>query len=230
MSNLTSPPIVQALAQATAGDMTLANALLDNDAFWEKQEQLLELERKQKEDERKAEFAKIRDQRWKAVPAEYRVEFDPKRASMPADTVRFCRNWDADSAQGIGLIGDSGAGKTRLLVAILRKLEVPWLFLPATRFADAVRKQYDDDFGIANRAYETLRDARHVRVLLLDDMGMENATNAVTEELAGLIEHRVHRRLPILWSSNRSAIDLAAHYGARGKAIVRRLAEFSWTP
>lgn len=47
-----------------------------------------------------------------------------------------------------------------------------------------------------------LRETRTVKVLLLDDLGDEKYTEAVTAELKDLIEYRTSRALPLLWTSN----------------------------
>jgi DNA replication protein DnaC len=202
--------------------------LLEDDAFWQKREaELAERERVEREEREAAEDA-LRARRFSEIPVEYQREFDPGLSKLDKETIRTCRAWTPDDGRGIGLHGATGMGKTRLLCAVLRRQQCSWLYLPASKLSLAVSDQWNEDWGIAARASSTLREARRVRVLLLDDVGDEKHTEAVTAELKDLVEHRTSRAMPILWTSNLSPEQITAKHGERGAAIVRRLGEFSW--
>lgn len=205
--------------------------ILADEEFWRHRDAELALEREEAERAKAAKAAAVKAARWEAVPEVYREEFDPKAAKYSRDVVAKAKFWTPDSGRGIGLMGGSGLGKTRLLVAVLR-LHQQWsfLWLPASEFSRAVADEWSDDFRVAGEAEAKLRAAHRVKILLLDDVGDERATDASTAALKALVEHRTSRRLPILWTSNLTEEQIEARHGERGKAIVRRLAEFSWTP
>ena len=68
-------------------------------------------------------------------------------------------------------------------------------------------------------------------MLLLDDLGKGRPTATAVEELEALIEYRTSTRRPILWSANSGSEWLVERLGGdAGKAIARRLQEFSHIP
>jgi DNA replication protein DnaC len=223
-------PIPSSTRAVLAEALERITKLLEDDAFWQKREaELAERERVEREEREAAEDA-LRARRFSEIPGEYQRTFDPAQSTLAKETILYCRDWTPNAGTGIGLMGATGMGKTRLLCATLRKQPCSWLYLPASKLSLAVSDQWNDAWGIAARAGATLREARRVRVLLLDDIGDEKHTEAVTAELKDLVEHRTSRSLPILWTSNLSPEQITAKHGERGAAIVRRLAEFSWSP
>lgn len=205
------------------------SALEADDAFWSQREALLAERERQESEERKAAAEALQARRFSEIPEEYRKEFDPALSSMDKETIRHCRAWDHKTKRGIGLLGATGMGKTRILCAVLRRQQCSWLYLPASKLSIAVSDQWQEG-SVGSRAFSTLREAKRVRVLFLDDLGDEKHTEAITAELKDLVEHRTSRGLPILWTSNLSPEQITAKHGERGAAIVRRLAEFTWTP
>lgn len=203
--------------------------LLDDEAFWDERGAWLAGKERQESEERAAAADALQARRFNEIPEVYRTEFNPSLSTMSKDTIRHCREWDHRSKRGIGLLGATGMGKTRLLCAVLRRLQCSWLYLPASKLSLAVSDQWQEG-SVGSRAFSTLREAKRVRVLLLDDLGDEKHTEAITAELKDLVEHRTSRGLPILWTSNLSPEQITAKHGERGAAIVRRLAEFTWTP
>lgn len=222
--------IVSAIDAAMTGQPEAANTLLEDDDFWEKHEAWLLRVEEQKKREKQIALAQIRERRWSAIPAEYREDFDPKRSKMPKAVIKHTKGWTPDLGPGMGLMGLSGMGKTRLLVRVLHRLECSWLFLPSVAFADAVRDSFHHDYGVANRAEEVYDAAKQVRVLLLDDIGLESPTEFVGEQMMSIIEARVMAKRPILWTSNLTPDQLEKRHKHRGAALVRRLLEYSWTP
>lgn len=212
-------------------DLGPVNALLDDDAFWVAQEARIKQAEEQEQREKDAERQERQRQRIAEIPAIYRTEFDPKLSSLDRETILLAREWSPERGKGLGLIGTTGLGKTRLLVRVLMRLQnCSWLYMPAAKFAKNVRAQYDEDWGVSNPAFTALRYAHRVRVLLLDDIGQESPTEAVSEALFELVEDRTSRSLPILWTCNLSGPQLAQRHKTRGAALVRRLIEFSDMP
>lgn len=185
-------------------------------------------EEERKEAERRR--ARLAEKRLSEIPQRYREEFDPKLSKLPKAVIDYCRGWQPITGQGIGLTGSTGLGKTRLLCRVLMRLKCSWMYLPAGKLSQHVSNQWKDSFSIAGEAERALIASRRVRVLFLDDIGDEKNTESVTAELKELVEWRTSHELPILWTSNLTEAQMRDKHGERGAAIVRRLAEFTWTP
>ena len=207
------------------------NALLEDEAFWEKRNaELMEARKRASEELRQLEDARLR-KKWGEIPDTYRQPFVPSKSKLSAATVDFCRHWKPDGGHGIGISGPTGMGKTRILVAVLHRYHKnnPWLYLPATSLSRAVAEQWHDDWKIAYEAERILKLARRVRILLIDDLYNERASDASSVELLELVEHRTANLRPILWTTNSTMEQLEARHGIRGAPITRRLTEFCET-
>lgn len=163
---------------------------------------------------------------WQRVcPATYR-DTDPKR--LPESALRLAAAWAPRAGRGIGLTGETGAGKTRALFLALRRAHDSGLSVEAVshnRFSrlaqDAFMGEKQDD------ARQKLRDYHRAAVLLLDDLGKAPRTERADAEIEELVEHRTSAGLPVLWTANASGEWLIKRFGEdRGPALVRRLAEF----
>jgi DNA replication protein DnaC len=223
----------EALASAIGSqrDFSKLQALLDDDAYWERHDAVVA---KLKEKQAAAVAAKTRtshSKRWDEIPPQYTQEFVFSKSRLSRPQFEALKHWQPNGKTGIGLMSPSGHGKTLAFCRlILRRLTCTWLFLPMYRFANAVRDQYDNDVRTSHDAEQLIKDAMSVRVLLLDDLGDESPSEAVSEALKGLVESRTSRHLPILWTCNITEQAMAARHKGRGGAIVRRLKEFSILP
>lgn len=179
------------------------------------------------------EVTRRRARRLAEIPDSHLKPFEPWRAGLPRPVVQRTLEWSveaAEEAHGIGLLGPAGLGKTRLLVALLQQLPdtCSWMYLPASRFATAIKDQKDDDARVVQRARRLLSDARRVRVLLLDDLAEEDVPGEAGPEVEALLDHRGSCGLPVLWTSQFGLDEIAARYGGEGWGIVRRLSQDSW--
>jgi DNA replication protein DnaC len=104
------------------------------------------------------------------------------------------------------LMGDYGCGKTHLAAAIANyavELGVPTLFLTVPDLLDWARAAYssvDETFD------ERFNEIRNIKLLVLDDLGTENATPWAQEKLFQIINHRYTNRFPTVITTN---LDLA---------------------
>lgn len=149
-----------------------------------------------------------------------------------SDETRFPSAWEAikdwyptGDGKGILLAGETATCKTRMACAILRNLIVDGRFrcdfLRSTRFADAVRRQWEEP-----KERELLKHWRKVPVLLIDDLGKQHSTGSIQDALFELIEERSANQRPNIITANASAEELETMLSPdRGPALVRRLRE-----
>ena len=133
--------------------------------------------------------------------------------------------------RGIGIIGKSGAGKTRTAVQILHKAHLTGksiCFLKATKLTMAAQARFHDDDQVKHAAEIRIRRAYRSQILLLDDLGKGRLPNSAEELLYDIVDERSERGLPIIWTSNAGSKELKEMFSSdRGIPILRRLAEFS---
>src|SRR5680860_73796 len=102
------------------------------------------------------------------------------------------------------LHGPCGAGKTHLAVAIAR-YALEWhntsvYFAVVPDLLDHLRATFDPNSGSAyDDRFNTIRNAQ---LLVLDDIGTENATPWAREKLYQIINHRYMEQLPTVITSN----------------------------
>ena len=124
-------------------------------------------------------------------------------------------------SNSIALLGQSGAGKTHLLIAISNNLlrkSVEVLYFPYKEGFDDLKKNFDELERKINRM-------QNAQVLFIDDLfkGRTQVTDFQIETMFGVINYRYLNHLPILVSSEKTfdmMIDI-------DEAIASRLYEMS---
>ncbi|MBI4570779.1 MAG: ATP-binding protein, partial [Chloroflexi bacterium] len=131
------------------------------------------------------------------------------RSADPRDQARFQRC--ADDAEAFSqdphgwlvLVGASGCGKTHLAAAIANRCMergLPVLFVVVPDLLDHLRSTFRPD---ADVPYDELfEQVRNAPVLVLDDLGVQNATPWAQEKLFQVINHRYNARLPTVITTN----------------------------
>lgn len=131
-------------------------------------------------------------------------DFDPDvlgtREAYEA-SLRFSRE---PMHQWLFLSGPCGTGKTHLAVAIakhaMRWHNMSVYFAVVPDLLDHLRATFDPASGTAyDDRFTTIRDAQ---LLVLDDLGTENATPWAREKLYQIINHRYMQQLPTVITSN----------------------------
>jgi DNA replication protein DnaC len=131
------------------------------------------------------------------------AEFDAKAAGV-GEAYAAARQF-AESPDGWLLLkGPYGSGKTHLAVAvaleIMDRYETPVLFMVVPDLLDHLRSTFDPSSGVGyDERFEQVRTAP---ILVLDDLGTENATPWAREKLYQVFNYRYNERLPIVVTTN----------------------------
>ena len=166
------------------------------------------------------------------IPPKYRgVSFDRPPVSQINDTVLqpirdFCERIEAniDEGRGLWLYGGSGTGKTTLAMLVSRiALEagrsVAIYSLP--KLLARIRRTYDAEAG--EQSYlEFFERLTGVDLLHLDDLGAENRTDWVLEQLYALVNERYESKRSLVVTTNKNEAELEEQIGER---VVSRLVE-----
>jgi DNA replication protein DnaC len=127
----------------------------------------------------------------------------------PRDRARFERcvadaeEFAKDPNGWLVIVGASGYGKTHVAAAIANRCiahGTPALFVVVPDLLDHLRAAYKPDAEVGyDQLFEQVRNAP---VLVLDDVGTENATSWAQEKLFQIINHRFNSRLPTVITTN----------------------------
>jgi DNA replication protein DnaC len=118
------------------------------------------------------------------------------------------RQFAASPKGWLVLTGSYGCGKTHLAAAIANtcvEYGMSTLFLTVPDLLDWLRYSY----GSTDVSYEQrFEEIRNVGLLVLDDLGAQNATPWAVEKLFQIVDYRYLRRLPMVVTSNQRLEDL----------------------
>lgn len=135
-------------------------------------------------------------------------------------------------ARGLLLAGPTGGGKTRLAFYLLRREGL--LQDRSILAADATVMGWElSSAAYHNEQRSLLSKYADPDLLLVDDLGKSSPTPARLEALFSLVESRVSRGLPTIWTTNYDGGALEARLSSAegceqtGPPLVRRLREFS---
>lgn len=112
------------------------------------------------------------------------------------------------------LLGGYGCGKTHLAAAIANfavGMGVPTLFLTVPDLLDWLRYSYDSSDSFESR----FEEIRNIGLLVLDDLGTQNATAWASEKLYQIFNHRYTNRLPLVVTSNQSLEEIDGRIQSR---------------
>jgi len=113
------------------------------------------------------------------------------------------------------LLGSYGVGKTHLAAAIANfavSVGVPTLFLTVPDLLDWLRYAY----GSEEVDFETrFEEIRNIRLLILDDLGTQNATPWAEEKLYQIFNYRYVNHLPTVITTNQKLDDIEGRIQSR---------------
>ncbi|MGH2955510.1 MAG: ATP-binding protein [Solirubrobacterales bacterium] len=170
------------------------------------------------------------------LPAKYRgVSFDrPPVTQINEIVVRRVREYcdaieaNLDAGRGLWFVGSAGTGKTTLAMLVSRiALEagrtVAIYSLP--KLLARIRRTFDAD---GEQSYlEFFERLTGVDLLHLDDLGTENRTDWVIEQLYALVNERYEAQRALVVTTNLDESELAQQIGER---VVSRLVEMCGDP
>ena len=123
----------------------------------------------------------------------------------------------AENPQGwLLLMGNYGSGKTHLAAAIANQAirrHIKTLFTVVPDLLDLLRASYAPDSPV--RYDQRIETVRTVFLLILDDLGTENATPWAGEKLYQIINYRYNYELPTVITTNRDLGDIDARIRSR---------------
>lgn len=128
----------------------------------------------------------------------------------------YCKNFAenfTDKGSGILMIGETGLGKTHLSLSIASALIEKGFCVTYGSVPELVRRIQNEQFGRA--VGDTLSLVIDSDLLILDDLGAENATDWCVSMLYEIINTRQNRRLPLIINTNLDFDELTARYQDR---------------
>lgn len=172
-----------------------------------------------------------REESWLKICPPLYNSTDINHPNMDKDMLKHVMAWrDLRDGIGVGIFGETGRCKTRMMFLLLKRLHFQGVqveAIGAKRLGTCVSRSFGDG-PEAHEARSIIARCRSTRVLFLDDVGKDKLTDRTEAEFYDLIEHRTSHMLPTMWTANASGEQLRAMLGEdRGVAILRRMREFS---
>lgn len=130
------------------------------------------------------------------------------------------------SSRGLLIDGPVGSGKTFLLACVANELLAHGRAVRYISYSDflfLVRLSFAPDSPYSE--YELIRDIERIPVLIIDDLGTEQATDFSSSLLYRIIDHRYGKKLPFVISTSCSLNQLARRLGYLGEKIMQRVTE-----
>lgn len=153
-------------------------------------------------------------------------------------TVRIAQSWlrgevinGQEKMLFLGLVGKSGYCKSRIIAQLCKRLiwqgkHITWM--NSARFQWCAQNQFSDESS--KEAKKWLKRCITTANLVFDDIGSLKATEAVSDSLYAILEHRTANGLPVMWTSNESESEMLVGGKISEKARERsisRLVGFS---
>ncbi|MGI6368027.1 MAG: ATP-binding protein [Anaerolineae bacterium] len=128
-------------------------------------------------------------------------ELERSEAQALAHTVQLLRAWAEDPSKWILLRGSYGVGKTHLAAAAANRIATKGmsvLLVVVADLLDHLRATYHPNSPVSYD--QRFNEVRRARVLVLDDLGAQNATPWAEEKLFQILNHRYVSRLATIFT------------------------------
>ena len=132
---------------------------------------------------------------------------------------RYLADFPLVDGKGLLLTGDTGVGKTHLIVALLKGLiekGAEGLFLDYQELLKRIQSSYEPTALTAER--HVMRPALEAEVLVMDDLGANRVSEWVEDTINYLLNHRYTEKKVTLLTANLSSERLG---GAPGNRFTR---------
>jgi len=159
------------------------------------------------------------------------TDTDIDRLPMAPGPLATILSWKYNP-RGMVIFGESGAGKTRAVFLLLKRLTledgIPCRFFHCTEFGNDVSAKFGESSVVAKSWLDRLAI---IPVMVFDDLGKERLTDRGEAEFFGLIERRFSKQYPTIITTNHPTADAVGSMFGQDRAapLVRRLREY-FTP
>ena len=147
-----------------------------------------------------------------------------------SDAKRIAQAFAAEPQGWLLITGDYGCGKTHLAAAIANeriRLGRPVFFEVVPDLLDYLRAAYAPESPVSYG--ERFEHVRNCELLILDDLGTQNATPWAMEKLYQVINYRYNAALPTVITTNQTPADMDPRLASRllNQDLVRRIHIFA---
>lgn len=132
-----------------------------------------------------------------------------EKGILATEIIKVCKNiLSKQTTKGVYVYGPTGTGKTYLMGCIYNYFKKNGKEPAILYYPEFIRKIKSK---ISNNSYDFYIDLiRNEEILIIDDIGAENITEFIRDEVLGpIINHREAEKLPTFFSSNLSIDDLS---------------------
>lgn len=148
----------------------------------------------------------------------YKAEENHRKAKFAKDVaVKFVENFDEFEQRGKGLYIFSkatGTGKSRLAVSIandiIKHFSVNVLYISSVNMLNELKKTFDNKSG--THEIDLIIHYGNVDVLIIDDFGVEKATDWSESIFTQVLEERMNNKKITILNSNLTVEDLSNKY------------------
>lgn len=164
---------------------------------------------------RQSNMEALSDKTFESFRPEGLVGADTREVSSLEMAYRFAQQYAQDLNGWFLLMGGYGCGKTHLAAAIANaamQRGVKTLFLTVPDLLDWLRYSYDAPDTSFEERFDEIRN---VPLLVLDDLGTQNATKWAEEKLFQVINHRYVQRLPTVVTTNLDLVEIDGRISSR---------------
>jgi DNA replication protein DnaC len=167
---------------------------------------------------------------WRNVPRDLRnVSLDTyellELAPGQREALDLVRAWVPHRSRSLVLMGGVGVGKSGLGIAGARETGQRWQFVTVADLLARIRATYDVERGArdAVREADVLENAYTAELLILDDLGVQPATDWAATVVYETIAHRVAEQRRTIVTTNLEPGQIGATLGYQGERALSRL-------